>query len=69
MDRSISKKLVELKQVKFATTIYGEWDLLAEVKVESLPELDRFVFDNFRQIPGVEGTKTLIATKIVKEEN
>ena len=67
MDRNIAVKLGELPQVQFATTIYGEYDLLVEVKVNSLPELDSFVFDQFRRIPGVESTKTLIASQILKE--
>jgi len=42
---------------------YGEYDLIVRIEVDSLDELDFFIFNKLRAIEGVEATTTLIAAK------
>ncbi len=51
------KKLPEVKEV---ITTYGEYDLIIKVEVDSLEDLDTFVFHKLRIIEGVDSTTTLI---------
>lgn len=60
MDRSVFRTIDKLKQVKVAETVYGEYDLLTRVQLETMDDLDAFIFDKVRTIDGVERTTTLI---------
>jgi len=59
-DRSVFQTVKKLKQVKDMETLYGEYDLLMRIQVETLDDLDAFIFDTARAIQGVERTTTLI---------
>lgn len=67
MDRQVLQKVEKLKQVKVAETLYGEYDMLLKVEMESLDELDTFIFDTIRTIKGVESSTTLIVIKVPGE--
>ena len=41
--------------------LYGEYDLLARVTAAGSKELTNYLMQDFRQIPGVRDTQTLIA--------
>lgn len=60
MDRSVLQTVKKLKQVKDTETVYGEYDLLLKIQVETMDDLDTFIFDSVRTIRGVERTTTLI---------
>jgi len=60
MDRSVFQTVKKLKQVKDLETLYGEYDLLMKIQVETMDDLDAFIFDTARAIKGVERTTTLI---------
>jgi anthranilate phosphoribosyltransferase len=64
LDRKVLQKVRKMPQVKHAVTVYGEYDLLMKIEVESTDKLDSFIFDTVRTISGVESTTTLITTKI-----
>ena len=59
-DRSVFGKVKKLKQVIEMDTVYGAYDLLAKVQVETMDDLDSFIFDTIRTIKGVERSTTLI---------
>jgi len=63
-DREVLENLKKLGPVKEAATLYGEYDVIARLQVETLEDLDAFIFDTVRTIAGVEATTTLIATEI-----
>jgi len=65
-DREVLERIKKLRAVKDATTVYGEYDLVAKINVENLDDLDTFIFDVVRPIPGVMGTTTLITTSVKK---
>ena len=47
----------EIVEVKL---LYGEYDLIAKVKVEDVKRLNEFLLENIRQTPNIEKTSTLI---------
>lgn len=63
-DREVLAKLGKLRPVKNAVTLYGEYDIIAKLQVETLDDLDAFIFDTVRAIAGIDATTTLIATEI-----
>ena len=65
-DREVLQRIKKLEVVKDATTVYGEYDLVAKINVQSLDDLDTFIFDVVRPISGVMGTTTLITTSVKK---
>jgi DNA-binding Lrp family transcriptional regulator len=67
MDREVLEKVGKLSQVKEVETVYGEYDMLLKISVETLDDLDTFIFDIIRRISGVEGTTTLISMKVPAE--
>lgn len=67
MDRSVLHEVRKLAQVKAVETVYGEYDMLIKIEMETLDELDSFIFDIVRNIKGVEGSTTLITIKVPGE--
>ncbi len=67
MDRTVLNNAKRLTQVKTTETLYGEYDMLIRVEVETLDDLDSFIFDTIRNIKGVESSTTLIAIKVPSE--
>jgi len=63
-DREVLEKLRKLQPVKEAATLYGEYDVIAKLQVETLEDLDAFIFDTIRTMEGIDATTTLIATEI-----
>jgi DNA-binding Lrp family transcriptional regulator len=55
-----AKKMLGVKQ---AVPTYGVYDLHVEVAFDTMDELDRFIFDKIRKIPGIKETATLVAFK------
>jgi DNA-binding Lrp family transcriptional regulator len=67
MDRNVLHVVRKLAQVKIVETLYGEYDMLLKIEVETLDDLDSFIFDTVRTIKGVEGSTTLITIKVPGE--
>lgn len=66
-DRNVLHEVRKLAQVKAVETVYGEYDMLIKIELETLDELDSFIFDTVRNIKGVEGSTTLITIKVPGE--
>lgn len=56
-------------QVKRASLTYGTYDLCIEAQFSTMEELDDFLFNVVRKIPGVRDTVTLVASKTVSKES
>jgi len=67
MDRNVLHVVRKLAKVKIVETLYGEYDMLLKIEVETLDDLDSFIFDTVRTIKGVEGSTTLITIKVPGE--
>ncbi|MBI2856609.1 MAG: Lrp/AsnC ligand binding domain-containing protein [Chloroflexi bacterium] len=57
----VMERLRAFEAVKEASTIYGESDIIAKVRVADQGELDKLVMEEFHGIPAVESTRTFIA--------
>jgi len=53
-------------QVKRASLTYGAYDLCIEAQFKTMEELDDFIFNVVRKIPGIKDTVTLVAAKTLK---
>jgi DNA-binding Lrp family transcriptional regulator len=60
-DKEVLKELKEVRGVRQATPTYGVYDLHVEVSFDTMEELDKFIFDKIRRVPGINETVTLIA--------
>jgi len=64
-DREVFNEIKKLREIKKASATYGMYDLHIEVTVDRVEDLDAFVFDKVRKIPGVKETVTMIASEIL----
>ena len=62
-DEDVLKQVKKLAGIQRAVPTYGVYDLHVEVSLKTMDELDRFIFDEIRRIPGIKETVTLIAFK------
>lgn len=59
--RSIVKRLMERNEIEEAAIITGETDILVKIRVFSIDDLDQFIIDELRKIPGIQESRTLIS--------
>ncbi len=59
-ERKLLQELRSYEQIRHLYVLFGEWDVLAEVEVESTEELGTFIMDNIRSRPDVNLTSSLI---------
>jgi DNA-binding Lrp family transcriptional regulator len=62
-DKEVLSETKKIPGVKQAIPTYGVYDLHVEVSFDTMEELDRFIFDKIRRIPGIKETVTLVAFK------
>ena len=62
-DKEVLKEVKKRSGVKQATPTYGVYDLHVEVSFTAMEDLDKFIFDEIRRIPGIKETVTLVAFK------
>jgi anthranilate phosphoribosyltransferase len=62
-EEEVYKKVKTYPEVKAAVLTYGEYDLLLKIEVNSLEELDNFIFNKLRTTNGILATTTLIEAK------
>jgi DNA-binding Lrp family transcriptional regulator len=62
----VAQKLIELDEVLYADTVFGEYDVVARVAVEDLERLEQFVSDRIRSIENILVTSTMIISKEYK---
>jgi len=64
-DKEVFYEIKKLKGVRRASATYGIYDLIIEVESKNIEDLDEFVFDKLRKMPGVKETVTVIASKTI----
>jgi len=62
-DEEVLKEVRKIVGVQRAIPTYGIYDLLIEVSLKDMKELDSFIFDKLRRIPGVKETVTQVASR------
>ena len=65
-EREICKKIVEFDEVMDVSIVYGEFDIIAKVKVDELETLENFLSENLRNIPSIMLTSTMIVAREYK---
>ncbi len=59
-EKEVLNKLRKDASVKEATTVYGDYDIVAKIEAESLDKLNEFIIKYLRGLPDVSSTNTLI---------
>lgn len=59
-DRKVLNEVEGISGVTQATLVYGVYDLHVEVSFAAIEELDEFVFNKMRRVPGIKETVTLV---------
>ncbi|HLD34142.1 MAG TPA: Lrp/AsnC ligand binding domain-containing protein [Candidatus Nanoarchaeia archaeon] len=59
-EREVLDNLKSMPEVKNAYLLFGEWDILAEIEMESPDQLDTFVIDKLRSDEKVKLTSSLL---------
>lgn len=62
-ENEVKDHLKGFPEVKDVHILFGEWDLMAKLEVESPEQLAMFVMENIRSIEGIKLTSTLIVAK------
>lgn len=60
-EKELAQDLRRLSEVKEVWEVYGEYDLVVRVEINSLQLLDSFVRDRIRRMPAVRLTTTMIS--------
>ncbi len=59
-ERNLLEELKEYSEVKNSYILFGEWDLITEIEIESAEELGTFVMERIRNREDVKFTSSLI---------
>ena len=56
-------KLLETDEVKEIHVVYGQYDLIAKIRVTDIHKMEDFILKEVRRIKDIKETSTLIATR------
>ncbi|MHA1775599.1 MAG: Lrp/AsnC family transcriptional regulator [Promethearchaeota archaeon] len=59
--RNIVSQLMKFPGIEETSIITGNKDLLVKFRCRSIKDLDRFIIDELRNIPGIQGSETMIS--------
>jgi DNA-binding Lrp family transcriptional regulator len=59
----VFEKLKGMKEIKDVHMLFGEWDFIAKLEMQTIEALTTFTLEKIRSIPEVEMTSTLIVAK------
>ena len=62
-ERAVLEQVRNFPEVKEAHIIYGEWDIVLKVEVDSIEGITSFVVDKLRKIDAVKLTSTMIVAE------
>jgi DNA-binding Lrp family transcriptional regulator len=68
-EREVAKKIADFDEVLVAGIIYGEYDLVVKVSVQSLKALEEFIAEKIRTVPNILVTSTMIMAREYKGKN
>ncbi|HJL64178.1 MAG TPA: Lrp/AsnC ligand binding domain-containing protein [Candidatus Thalassarchaeaceae archaeon] len=64
MESDVYRALLAIENVVETHIVYGEYDLAARIDFVDDNEMSKVLIGEFRKIPGVEQTETLIAVEV-----
>lgn len=59
-EEKMLEKLLKNPEVKDAKIVFGEWDMIVKIELETTEELGKFVMEKIRHLDGVRMTSSLI---------
>ena len=62
-DADVFDEITKLDKIRSAYTTYGIYDIIIEIDLSEIEEVDEFIFQKLRQVPGVRETVTMIVSK------
>ena len=62
-ERNVYGRLADLEEIERVYELFGEWDIIARIKVDNVGQLDGFVSETVRNIEGVTLTSTIIISR------
>jgi len=68
-EMDVLNSLKSAGQVKRASLTYGTYDLCIEAQLKTMEELDDFVFNVVRRIPGIKDTYTLVVARTLSKDS
>jgi DNA-binding Lrp family transcriptional regulator len=63
-EKRVYKKLKKLNEISDITPIFGDYDFILKIKMNSYKDLGRIIIDKIRTIDGIKKTHTLSGTKL-----
>ena len=60
-EQEVVDELSKLDSVKEAGIVYGDYDVVAKVEINSVDELNGLVLSHIRNVDSISSTKTLIS--------
>ena len=67
-ENEVLNSLKSISQVRKASLTYGTYDLCIEALFKNLEELDDFIFNVVRKIPGIKETVTLVTSRVISPQ-
>ena len=65
----VHKKLSTVHEIVELYSLFGEYDLIAKIEAKTFEHLGHIIIAKIRAIDGVIDTRTLTATKVLKNKN
>ncbi len=62
-ERNVYGRLSQIDEVDLLYELFGEWDIIAKIDVDSVEQLDGFISDKIRTINGIKLTSTIIISR------
>ncbi|HIJ99086.1 TPA: Lrp/AsnC ligand binding domain-containing protein [archaeon] len=59
-EKDVLHKILRENTVKEATTVYGDYDIVAKIEAETVDKLNEFIIKHLRGLQDVSSTNTLI---------
>ena len=63
MEQRVADELALLDFIKSADLVYGEYDIVAKIDIDKVPQLTESILSKIRPIQGITRTSTLIVAK------
>ena len=65
-ERDVFNKLKKMKETEDVNELYGEWDIIAKVRIDKLEDLDSLISDKIRAVKEIKETSTMIVAEYKK---
>lgn len=62
-EREIIEEFTTMPEVKEAHILFGEWDLILKIEIETPNDVASFVIEKVRSLDGVQLTSTLVVAE------